>query len=143
MAVFIVYFGVYQMELEKYVMLGVKIPASLKARLKRHCQELNITPSEFVRQLIIRELENSLDEHLESIEERLDSLEERVQLLNLQAMRAVLLMIQHNLERHQLSPEEREKWLKLKKELEELEAEAKEILEKFQQEAARDDRGEG
>jgi len=119
------------MELEKYVMLGVKVPASLKAKLKRHCQKLNITPSEFVRQLIIRELEGGLEERLERLERAIDSLEERVQLVNLQAMRTVLLVIQHNLESHELSPEERKRWEELKKDLEKLEAEAKETLERF------------
>ena len=112
-------------------MLGVKVPASLKAKLKRHCQKLNITPSEFVRQLIIRELEGGLEERLERLERAIDSLEERVQLVNLQAMRTVLLVIQHNLESHELSPEERKRWEELKKDLEKLEAEAKETLERF------------
>jgi len=119
------------MERQRYVMVGTKLPVKYRKTLEKMAEEQGISLSEVVRRIIIRHLDSSIEERLESIEERLDSLEERVQMVNLQAMRTVLLVIQHNLESHQLSPQERKRWEELKKDLERLEAEAKKTLERF------------
>lgn len=115
-------------------MVGARLPVKYRKTLEKMAEEEGVSISEVVRRIIIRHLESSIEERLESIEARLDSLEERVQMVNLQAMRTVLLVIQHNLESHELSPDEREKWLELKRELEGLEKEAKKMLECFKRE---------
>jgi len=132
-------------------MVGTKLPVKYRKTLEKMAEEQGVSLSEVVRRIIIRHLESSIEERLERLGnvinvliDALDENREQILTLNLQAIRAVLLVVQHNLESHQLSPEERRRWEELRRDLEKLEKEAKKTLKHFKEarrEAARDDRG--